>query len=300
MSSFRSFFIFCLALALGAAPATAQEKPLRVVASFTILADMVQTVGGSDVEGTSLVGPNGDAHTYQPTPTDVKKVAQADIIIINGLHLEGWLSRLIDASGSKAKLLVASAGVRPRLMEEDGEQVVDPHAWQDLSNGKIYVGNITAALIAARPERKDVFTNRAETYIRQLVTLDKATKETIAALPKNTRKIITDHDAFGYFAQAYGVKLMSPVGLSTEAEPSASTLSALIKQIKTEKIQTIFLENMASPRLMEQIAQETGAKVGGTLYADALSEPSGDAPTYLAMFKHNVKLMIDSMKAQPN
>jgi len=295
--SFARLALLCLALNLIIAPArAASEPPLNVVTTFSLLGDMVQETGGSAVTVTSLVGPDGDAHVYQPTPADAKKIAQADIIVINGLHFEGWLSRLIDASGTKAKLCVASAGVRPRLMKEDGEDVVDPHAWQDLENAQLYVRNIAAALSAARPSLQKTIQARAEAYQTQMAHLDQTTRAAIAALPENKRKIITNHDAFGYFGQAYGVTFISPVGLSTEAEPSAADISALLKQIKTEGIRKLFIENGVAPRLMEQLAQDSNIALGGTLYADALSAPTGDAPTFLTLFKHNAHLMIEAMQ----
>jgi len=308
------FFFIALLFATPAQSAAAQPK-LKVVASFSILGDIVREIGGEEVDITTLVGPDRDAHNYQPTPEDAKALAAADIIAINGLKFEGWLGRLIAASGTKAKLLVVSAGVRPRVMSEEeafghahahahthekqpheGDVVVDPHAWQDLRNGALYAKNIAAALSAARPKLAAEINERAQTYIAEIKALDREIKTAFAAIPEERRKIITSHDAFGYFGAAYGVTFLSPVGISTEAEPSAADLAALIRQIKAEHVKEVFVENMTSPRLIEQLAKDAGAKLGGTLYADALSAPSGPAPTYLKMMRHNAELMLGAME----
>lgn len=297
------FILSCFFLLTGLANA---QEPVKVVASFSILGDMIQQVGGEDVRVETLVGPDGDAHEFQPSPDDAKKLVDAEIIAVNGLHFEGWIGRLIKASGSKAKLLVASAGVTPRLLnpsedehdhhahaqDHKGEVPVDPHAWQDLRNGQLYVRNIAGALIAARPDKAAQFKERAKAYITKLDALDRQAREAFSALPEEQRKVITTHDAFGYFAQAYGVTFLSPVGLSTEAEPSAANVAELINQIKAENIKTLFIENMSDPRLIEQITKDTGARMGGTLYADALSKPDGEAATYLAMMKVNVERLL--------
>jgi len=288
---FKSVLTLTLCFLVSALPAQAQDTPIKVVATFSILGDMVRQVGGDDVSVTTLVGPEEDAHTFQPSPEDAKALINADIIAINGLGYEGWLHRLIKASGTKAKLLVASAGVRPRMLDGEtaGTVTPDPHAWQDLRNGQLYVKNIAGALIEARPDKADNIKSRGRAYIAKLDKLDNAARASNATLAPQARpKIITNHDAFGYFAQAYGVTFLSPVGLSTEAEPSAAALAKLIEQIKTEKVKKLFLENMSDTRLIKQIAKDTDAEVGGTLYADALSKPDGEAPTYYDMMKVNI------------
>lgn len=303
--------LMALSAVLLAGPAHAEQTTpkLKIVASFSILGDMIQTVGGDDIELITLVGPNKDAHSYQPTPNDVKALAGADIIAINGLKFEGWMTRLITASGSKAKLLVTSAGVRPRVMTQEeahghahhheahkGDVVVDPHAWQDLRNSALYVKNIAAALIAARPEIEAPVQKRAEAYLEEIKKLDQELREAFSAIPETQRKVITSHDAFGYFGAAYGVTFLSPAGLSTEDEPSAAGVARLIEQIKAEKVSKLFVENAVSPRLIEQLAKDTGAALGGALYADTLSGPSGPAPTYLALMRHNANLMLGAMR----
>jgi zinc/manganese transport system substrate-binding protein len=270
-------------------PALAQDK-LKVLATFSILGDFVKNVGGDRVEVATLVGPNSDAHVYAPAPADAKKVADAKVVIVNGLGYEGWMSRLVKASGSKAPVVVASKGVKERKAAGGhGHGGADPHAWQSVANAKIYVANIRDALVAADPAGKAAYEANAATYLGKLDALDQDVKVAVAAIPADRRKIISTHDAFGYFQQAYGVEFIAPQGVSTEAEPSARDVARIITQVKKQKIPAVFLENIADPRLMERIAQESGARVGGKLYSDALTDAKGDAPTYLDMMRHNIK-----------
>ncbi|MFA6280402.1 MAG: zinc ABC transporter substrate-binding protein [Bdellovibrionales bacterium] len=282
-----------LAIVLVTTPAGASPQPLKVVASFSLLGDMIQQVGGEAVTVNTLVGPDQDAHTFDPTPDAVKLIANADIIAISGLGFEPWMNKLIKASGTKAKLLVASAGASPRHMEGEGD--IDPHAWQDLRNGALYVRNIYGALSAARPDDAATMKERARVYRDELLALDQETRNAFAVLAPERRKLLTSHDAFGYFAKAYGLQILAPMGISTDAQPSASTLAALTDQIKSEGVKTFYIENMTDPRLTQQLAKDTGARMGGTLYADALSAPDGDAPTYLAMMKSNIKKILEGM-----
>ena len=278
-----------LALLVTAGPALAQDK-LNVLATFSILGDFVKNVGGDRVEVATLVGPNSDAHVYAPAPADAKKVADAKVVIVNGLGYEGWMSRLAKASGSKAPVVVASKGVKERKAAGGhGHGGADPHAWQSVANAKVYVANIRDALIAADPAGKAAYEANAAAYLGKLDALDQDVKATVAAIPADRRKIISTHDAFGYFQQAYGVEFIAPQGVSTEAEPSARDVARIITQVKKQKIPAVFLENIADPRLMERIAQESGARVGGKLYSDALTDAKGDAPTYLDMMRHNIK-----------
>ena len=278
-----------LALLVTAGPALAQDK-LKVLATFSILGDFVKNVGGDRVEVATLVGPNSDAHVYAPAPADAKKVADAKVVIVNGLGYEGWMSRLAKASGSKAPVVVASKGVKERKAPGGhGHGGADPHAWQSVANAKVYVANIRDALVAADPVGKAAYEANAAAYLGKLDALDADVKATVAAIPADRRKIISTHDAFGYFQQAYGVEFIAPQGVSTEAEPSARDVARIITQVKKQKIPAVFLENIADPRLMERIAQESGARVGGKLYSDALTDAKGDAPTYLDMMRHNIK-----------
>jgi zinc/manganese transport system substrate-binding protein len=276
-------------LAALATPSVAQEK-LKVVATFSILSDFVKNVGGDRVDVRSLVGPNGDAHVYQPTPGDAKTIADAKVVFVNGLGFEGWIARLIKASASKAAMVTATKGVKPRKAEDDhGHGDADPHAWQSVANAKIYVANIRDGLAAADPAGKSAYEANAAAYLARLEALDAEVKAEVAKIPADRRKIITTHDAFGYFAGAYGVSFIAPQGVSTESEVSARDVAKIITQIRKQKIPAVFLENVSDKRLLERIAQEGGARIGGTLYSDALTDEKGLAPTYIDMMRHNVK-----------
>ena len=304
-----------LAVLLGLSGGADAADKVKTVASISILGDMVRQVGGDRVEVVTLVGPDGDAHVFSPTPADAKTLAGAEIFFVNGLGFEGWMERLEKSSGFQGKTVVASQGVKPLTMsEEEGhhhgeeakdehehedhakgedhddeaEEVTDPHAWQDLAHGKIYVANIRDGLIAADPDGKAIYEANAAKYLAAIAKEEGAVKQALAALPEARRKIITSHDAFGYFGAAYGLEIVAPEGVSTESEASAQDVAKIIRQIKAEKIPAVFLENVTDHRLLDQIARETGAKIGGTLYSDALSGPDGPAPTYLDMFRHNV------------
>jgi zinc/manganese transport system substrate-binding protein len=286
-------FAAVLALPFLAAPALGAE--VNAVASFSILGDMVARVGGDRVAVTTIVGPNADTHVYEPKPSDAAAVAGADIFFVNGLGFEGWMDRFVQSTGYTGQLVVASDGVATHEMDEDGETVTDPHAWQSLSNGVLYVQNIAKGLCAADAAGCATYTANADAYAAELTTLDATVREQLEAVPPEQRKVITTHDAFGYFAEAYGVTFLAPEGISTDAEPSAADVAKLITQIKSEGVRALFVENMSDPRLVQQIADETGVTLGGELYADALSLPDGPAPTYLDMFRHNVGLLIPAM-----
>lgn len=294
-----------LALVLLAHPAAAADK-LKVVTSFTILEDMVKEIGGDHVEVSTLVGTDGDPHAFEPTPDDAKTLAGADLVIISGRGLEGFMDRLITASGYKGTVVTASAGVPERSMvDEEGEDsgepgkvIPDPHAWTSVSNGKIYAKNIIAALSKADPADAAQYQKAGEDYLQQLTDLDKWVRQEFAGIPKAERKVITSHDALGYFADAYDLEFLAPVGLSTESEATAQDVAKLIQQIKAEKIKAVFVENSMNQSLVKQIADETGAKIGGTLYVESLSGANGPAPTYATMIRHNVTLMAAAMRGQ--
>src|SRR5882757_1012937 len=271
-------------------PLHAQEK-INVVASFSILGGFAKNVGGERVDVTTLVGPNSDVHVYTPAPADAKKIADAKLVIINGLGLEGWLPRLVYSSGSKAAIVVATNGVAPRKLGSDA----DPHAWQSVVNAKIYVANIRDALIAADQTGAPSYRANAEAYLAKLDALDREVREAVAQIAQARRKVISTHDAFGYFAAAYGIEFMAPLGVSTESEASARDIAGLITQIRTSKIPAVFLENISDPRLMRRISAETGARIGGTLYSDSLTGEKGDAPTYIDMVKHNIKTLTSAL-----
>ena len=261
---------------------------LPVIASFSILADFVANAGGERVEVSALVGPDGDAHVFSPAPADARRVAAARLIVVNGLGLEGWMQRLVEASASKAALVTATRGIQPQTFTLDGKVTDDPHAWQNIANAKLYVANIRDGLVAADPDGRAVYEANAAAYLVKLDALEIEVKAVIAAIPAKNRKIITSHDAFGYFGTAYGMKFIAPQGVSTESEPSAKDVAKIIRQIKAEKIPAVFMENISDPRLIQRIASETGAKIGGKLYSDALSGKDGPAATYVEMMKNNV------------
>jgi zinc/manganese transport system substrate-binding protein len=268
------------------------QARLHAVATFSILGDLASNVGGDAMQLATLVGPNGDVHVYAPTPRDLKTIAAADIVCVNGLGLEGWLDRLIAASGSRAPVVVASRGVTPRDNQATVRSLaVDPHAWQSVANAKIYVANIRDGLIGAKPAEEKIYQAKAAAYLGKLDMLDAEIKAAIERIPAARRKIITVHKAFGYFGDAYGIEFIAPEGLSTDAQPSARDVARLIGQIRREKIPALFMENIADPRLIQRIAEETGARIGGTLYSDALSLPDGPAGTYIAMMRNNVSVL---------
>jgi zinc/manganese transport system substrate-binding protein len=277
-----------------AAPASAQDSQPRklAVASTSIIADFVRNVGGDRIEVKALVGANGDAHVYSPTPGDAREIAAAAIVFVNGFGLEGWLPRLVSASSSKAPVIVVSKGIAARRMpdeEHPGRTVTDPHAWQSIADAKIYVANIRDGLATVDPAGKPAYDANTQAYLATLDALESEVRTALAAIPAERRKIITTHDAFGYFGAAYGMSFIAPEGVSTDSEPSAKDVARIIRQIKKQKIPAVFLENVSDPRLMEQIARETGAAIGGKLYSDALSEPGGPAATYIDMMRHNVR-----------
>ncbi|HZF34874.1 MAG TPA: zinc ABC transporter substrate-binding protein [Candidatus Angelobacter sp.] len=286
----RSFLQVVLIAPLLLVPlaAHAADGKLKVVASFSILGDIVKNVGGDRVAVTTLVGPDGDAHVFEPTPADARAVAAADVVVVNGLGLEGWMQRLIQASDYKGPVVAASAGVKSRTMDEDGATVTDPHAWQDLSNGRLYVANVAAGLAAADPQGAAAYRAAAAAYTAAIEAKDEWVRAELKDVPSAQRRIITSHDAFGYFGAAYGITFLAPVGVSTEAEPSAAGIAKLIRQMRSEGIKVVFFENMTSPKLVETLASESGARVGGTLFSDALSPTGGPADSYLKMFDNNV------------
>jgi zinc/manganese transport system substrate-binding protein len=283
------FWLVCLML-VAAAPARAQQR-LNVVASFSILGDFVKNVGGDRVNVSTLVGPNGDVHVYAPAPADAKKIADAKLLVINGLGLEGWLPRLLQASGSKAPIVTATRGIAPLRLGSDA----DPHAWQSVVDAKIYVANIRDALVAADPADAEIFRKQAQAYLAKLDALDREVREAIAKIPQGRRKVISTHDAFGYFASAYGIDFIAPEGVSTESEASARDIAGIITQVKNQRIPAVFLENISDPRLMRRIAAETGASIGGTLYSDSLTDEKGDAPTYIDMVRHNIRTLTGAL-----
>ncbi len=285
-------FLLLAGLMLLSAPALADTK-LPVVVSFSILGDMVAEIGGDEVAVTSLVGPDGDAHVYQPSPRDAKAIAEAKLVVVNGLGLEGWMDRLIRSARYKGAVVTATSGIVP--LQLPGSAAPDPHAWQSIANGEAYVATIATGLEAADPPHAELFRQRAEAYLKSLEALDHWVRDKLATVPPEKRRIITTHDAFQYFGQAYGVEFKAAIGMNEESEPNAAGLARFIRQIRSEHVSALFIENMTDPRLIEQLAHETGATVGGELFADALSKPGEGGATYIAMFQHNVPTMVAAM-----
>lgn len=288
--------LFSLLLPLSLSPAQAADK-LAVVTSFSILADITRQVGGEHIQITDMVGPDADAHTYEPTPDDAKALLKARLIIKNGLGFEPWLDRLVTSTATRAPVITASRGVIPRSLDEDGETIPDPHAWHNLANAELYVSNITKALVAADPANKADYERNSQAYLKRIYALLAEAKAKFGALPPGNRKIVTSHDAFGYLGQAYGIDFMAPQGLSTEREPSAAEVAALITQIRNAKVKAVFMENIKDARLLKQIADESGAHIGGTLYSDALAA-KGPASTFTGLFENNLNTLYDAL-SQP-
>ena len=283
--------LFTLMMFSSVASASLAQDRVRIVASFSILGDMVEQVVGEHADVTTIVGPDTDAHVYQPSVADARAVADADIIFVNGLGFETWSDTLISESGTNASVHVATTGVT--IVTVDGE--TDPHAWNSLQNGVIYVNNIATTLSEIMPEKSEAIEVNRKAYVSQLLALDTATKTTLANLPSDKRTVVTAHDAFGYLADAYDMTFLAPVGIDTEAEPSAQELAVLIEQLKTDGAAALFVENITNPALVQQIANETGLTIGGRLFSDALSERGGPATSYLAMFEHNLNTLLNAL-----
>ena len=292
-----------LLAALAAIPVTAQAQDrLKVVTSFSILADFARNVGGDLVDVAMLVGPGGDAHVYSPTPADARSVAAARLVVVNGLGFEGWLARLIKSANTKATVATATKGIAPRKdktvhnhKHDQGRDDADPHAWQSVVNAKLYAANIRDALTAADPAGADTYRKNADAYLAKLDMLDREVREAVAKLPAERRKVISTHDAFGYFADAYGIAFIAPQGVSTESEATARDVARIIGQIKAQKIPALFLVNVSDPRLMKRIAEESGARLGGTLFSDSLTDEKGAAPTYIDMIRYNIKALTSAL-----
>jgi zinc/manganese transport system substrate-binding protein len=285
----KSFFQLMLALIFSLTLTwSAIADKLKVVSTFSILGDMIKNIGGENIELTTLVGPNGDAHVYEPKPSDAKALSVANVVFINGLGFEGWINRLVKSSGYKGKIITATKGVNK--LEVGGE--IDPHAWQDLSNGRIYINNIKNALLEADPKNATIYLKNFKEYDAKLISMDATTRGLFKKIPTEKRIVVTSHDAFLYFGRAYEIDFRSPVGVTTENEPSAGELAALITEMRKDNIKALFAENITDPRLIKQLAREVNASIGGTLYSDALSDKGEPASSYLKMFNHNVNELV--------
>lgn len=301
MTMFNRLCIVAMAVALLIAPARAQDNApdkLKVVATTSIIGDLVKNVGGDRVEIATLVGPNSDSHVFSPTPAHARMLAAAKVVFVNGLGLEGWMTRLVRSSGTRATMVAVTGGITPRKAADDGHghsHGSDPHAWQSVANVKVYIDNIRNGLRSADPAAASTYDANAKAYLDKLDALDGEVRAAIGKIPADRRKVITTHDAFGYFSAAYGVQFIAPVGVSGDAEPSAKDVARIIAQVKRQKIPAVFMENISDPRMMQQIARETGAKIGGTLYSDALSDASGPAATYIDMMRANVTELVKAL-----
>lgn len=294
-------------VAFSAGTAGASEPALKVVASFSIINDFAQQIGGDRIALTSIVGPDSDAHMYEPTPADVKAVAQADIVLINGLMFEGFLARLIEASGSDAEIVTLTDNAE--ILQDPqgghyhfiGDKAVfhaapeDPHAWQSVSNAQVYVSNIAQAFCAADPAGCRAYEANQQRYSTTLTALDDDIREQLSTLPESRRTAVVAHHAFRYFENAYGLTFFAPQGMSTESEASAANVAGLIDELQSQQVSAVFAENISNPRLVEQIATEAGLPMGGTLYSDALSGEAGPAPTYEAMMRYNVATLMSAL-----
>ncbi len=300
-----------VALSLATPTFARSDDPIPVVATFSILGDMVARIGGDRIALTTLVGPDGDAHVYQPTPADARAVSGAEILFLNGLAFEGWIDRLVEASGFDGAQVVATAGITPISFEEGDDHedhakadqaeaghdhgAFDPHAWQSLPNAIVYANNIAAALAQADPGNAATYHRNLADFVAEAEALDAELRAALGTLPADRRTIVTSHDAFGYFAKEYGLTFLAPQGLSTESEASARDVAELITQIRDQSIGAVFVESITDSRLLEQITSETGASIGGTLYSDALSGPDGPAATYPDMMRHNLAMLTDAL-----
>lgn len=306
----RSLLLAAPALPAALRAAAAQPRPL-IVASFSILGDMAARIAGERAAVRSIAGPNADAHHVQPRPSDAEALREAMLVVRNGLGFDGWMERMIRAASYRGPVVTATEGIVPRRMaahahghghghaQGQPRQVPDPHAWQDPRLGAVYARNIARALAAADPAAAGLHEQAGAAYAARLEALHAWIAAEIATVPEPRRKVVTSHDAFGYFGAAYGIRFLAPQGVSTAAEPGAQQVAALIRQIRAEGITAVFLENMANPATLERLAREAGVRVRGRLYADALSAPDGPAPSYEAMFRHNVGLLVPAMRGDP-
>lgn len=294
-----------LLLAVILLPISVQAAPLKVVASFSILADFVRAVGGDRISITTLVAPDVDAHAYQPRPSDARAVRNADIVIVNGLGFDPWMERLVQSAGHLHPIVIASAGITGMAAHDDGEHghehnhvTVDPHAWQDIDNVRHYIANITNALAMRDPGAAQHYAANAQRYINALAVLEHEIRSTLATLAPEQRTVVTSHDAFGYFGAAYGMRFIAASGISGEAATSATEVARLIRLLRRENVHVVFVESIADPRLIARISEEGGARIGGTLYPDTLSGPDGPASTYLALMRHNLHTLVDGLQSK--
>jgi len=277
-------------------PAHAADK-VRVSSFATILTEIAEQVGGDRVAVTAHVKPGVDPHEYEPKPADLKIVSNAQLILLTAKHMEGYVSKLKESTGTKGALVEVGDGFASLKMKAENDPnrtVEDPHWWHSVANVEKATRIVRDELIKADPADKDTFTANASKYLDKLTALEKWTRLKVAELPRDKRKLVTSHDAFQYFAHDYGFTIYAIEGVTTEDQPSSKKVAELISTIKSQGVKAIFLESIENPKVLKEITRESGAKVGGTLYADGLGE--GDASTYEGMFKHNVNTIVDALK----
>jgi zinc/manganese transport system substrate-binding protein len=275
-----------------------KEKPISVVTTFSIAADLIKQVGQEKVHVKALVGPNKDVHGYHPVPHDAISLKKAQLVFINGLGLEGWLEQFITSSGFKGQKIVLTEGIKPIVVGKSthGKTTFDPHAWHSFHNIKIYVKNIEKALIAVDPQNQTFYAHQASLYLAKIVEAEKWALDLFKSIPLERRVVITVHDAFEYLGRDYNLKLLAPLGVNPDAHPAPKDLAKLIEQIKKYNVKSIFLEPIIDSRLVKQIAETSKIKVGEILYSDALSDQKGRAPTYLDLMRYNLSTMAHSMR----
>ncbi len=273
-------------------------QKVNLVATTTQIADFARVVGGDRVTVTDLIKPGIDPHEFEPTPQNAQSVAQANLIAINGIGLEAFMAKLLQQAGADKPVAVLSKGVKIRKGSGDEEKEGDPHIWYNPQNAKIMVTNLADALGKVDPAGASAYKANADVYNKQLDALDKSIQEQITTIPKDRRKMVTNHDAFGYYIDHYGLKFVGSVipSLETNAQPSAQETANLIRKIQQEKVPAIFTEAAVNPKLEEQIAKDAGVKVVATLCADSLSDASGPCPTYLALMQHDTKTIVDALR----
>jgi len=291
-----------LATAAGARAQTAPPAPaerLAVVSTFSILGDLVGNVGGDRIAQSVLVGPDGDAHVYSPRPGDARTLAAARIVFVNGLGFEGWINRLIRSSNARATVVEATAGIDRIRAVRGGHGhghghghahgTWDPHAWHSVTAVRRYVETIRDALGTADPAGAETYARNASAYLARLVELEAEVRALIGRIPEGDRKAVTTHDAFAYFERDFGFRFIGAQGISTDSEPTPAQIARLIRQLREQAVRVVFAENITNPRLVERIARETGARIGGRLHSDALSAADGPAATYIDLMRHNAR-----------
>lgn len=281
------FLIFGLLFSLVAPIAVAKPK---VVATINILADITSQVAGDKLEVESLLPTGTDPHTYEPSPGDARQIAQAAVIVRNGLHLEGWLDKLISSAGANARLITAASKVKA-IQAQDYSNSFDPHAWMSLDNALLYVDEIEAGLSAAFPEFKSDFAENAKLYKSKIQEAEIRVWRWVNAIPPGRRHIITSHDAFRYFARRYGFEVASILGTSTDADVSLADINHLIQVVKDYQVPAIFIEAALNPKILNQLAHDLGIRIGGHLYTDSFGPKGSDADSYLAMILHNTQTL---------